>query len=181
VNEFAPVSWAWEQMGSTCKSNFVLYSPIALSSRTTIENGTLYLQLCPRRVGSPSLSSAPLKSGNPSFSWDRPARPPSCLPGREIVPPSNSVCVCLESRVPRNPTEKISSGYKAVEYVVYIFGLCPALHYRLLPQKFYFHFCKLVFAMRMIHRHHKSRGELLAAHQALLEFVYKFEIQYHLR
>jgi hypothetical protein len=35
--------------------------------------------------------------------------------------------VCLESRVPRNPTEKISSGYKVVEYLVYIFGLCPAV------------------------------------------------------
>jgi hypothetical protein len=40
--------------------------------------------------------------------------------------------VCLESRVPRNPAEKISSGYKAVEYLVYIFGLCPALLYHLL-------------------------------------------------
>jgi hypothetical protein len=59
--------------------------------------------------------------------------------------------VCLESRAPRNPTEKISSGYKAVEYLVYIFGLCPALLYHLLPQKFYYHFCKLVFTTRIIH------------------------------
>jgi hypothetical protein len=51
--------------------------------------------------------------------------------------------VCLESRVPHNPAKKISSGYKVVEYLVYIFGLCPTLLYRLLSQKFYYHFCKL--------------------------------------
>ena len=89
--------------------------------------------------------------------------------------------VCLESRVPRNPAEKISSGYKAVEYLVYVFGLCPGLLHHLLPQKFYQHFCKLVFATRVIHRHHKTKDELLAAHQAFLEFVYEFEVLYYKR
>jgi hypothetical protein len=65
--------------------------------------------------------------------------------------------VCLNSRVPRNPVEKLSSGYKAVEYLVHVFGLCPALLYQLLPQKFYHHFCKLVFATRVIHRHRKLK------------------------
>ena len=89
--------------------------------------------------------------------------------------------VCLESRVPRNPAEKISSGYKAVEYLVYIFGLCPALLYRLLPQRFYYHFCKLVFGTRVIHRRHKSKDDLMAAHRAFLEFVYEFEVLYYKR
>lgn len=89
--------------------------------------------------------------------------------------------VCLESRVPRNPAEKISSGYKAVEYLVYIFGLCPALLYRLLPQNFYYHYCKLVFGTRVVHRSHKSEDDLRAAHQAFLEFVFEFEILYYKR
>lgn len=89
--------------------------------------------------------------------------------------------VCLESRVPRNPAEKISSGYKAVEYLVYVFGLCPALLYGLLPQKFYHHFCKLVFATRVVHRHHKTKDDLLVAHRAFLEFVYEFELLYYER
>lgn len=89
--------------------------------------------------------------------------------------------VCLGSRVPRNPAEKISSGYKAVEYLVYVYGLCPALLYHLLPQKFYHHFCKLVFATRVIHRHHKTKDDLLKAHQTFLEFVYEFEILYYKR
>ena len=59
--------------------------------------------------------------------------------------------VCLESRVPCNPAEKISSGYKAVEYLAYIFGLCSTLLYCVLPQRFYYHFCKLVFGMHVIH------------------------------
>ena len=88
---------------------------------------------------------------------------------------------CLESRVPRNPAEKISSGYKAVEYLVYIFGLCPALLYGLLPQNFYYHYCKLVFGMRVVHRSHKLKDDLLAAHKAFLEFVYEFEVLYYKR
>ena len=87
--------------------------------------------------------------------------------------------VCLNSRVPCNPAEKISSSYKAIEYLVYIFGLCPALLYHLLPQKFYHHFCKLVFATWIIHWHHKTKVNLLVAHQAFLKFVYKFEILYY--
>ena len=89
--------------------------------------------------------------------------------------------VCLNSRVPRNPAEKISSGYKAVEYLVYIFGLCPALLYGTLPPAFYHHFSKLVFATRVIHQHHKSKDDLLKAHKAFLEFVYEFEILYYER
>ena len=53
--------------------------------------------------------------------------------GASVAGAALYIPVCLESRVPRNPAEKISSGYKAVEYLVYIFGLCPALLYRLLP------------------------------------------------
>jgi len=101
--------------------------------------------------------------------------------GASVAAASLYLPVCLESRVPRNPAEKISSGYKAVEYLVYIFGLCPALLYRLLPQAFYYHFCKLVFGMRMILRHHKSKDDLLAAHRAFLKFVYEFKILYYER
>jgi len=89
--------------------------------------------------------------------------------------------VCLGSRVPRNPAKKISSRYKAVEYLAYIFGLCPALLYRVLPQRFYYHFCKLVFGARVIHRSHKSKDDLVAAHRAFLEFVYEFEVLYYKR
>ena len=68
---------------------------------------------------------------------------------------------------------------KAVEYLVYVFGLCPALLYDVLPPKFYYHFCQLVFAGRVVHLRYKSKEDLLAAHNAFLEFVYTFEILYY--
>jgi hypothetical protein len=34
---------------------------------------------------------------------------------------------------PQNPVEKISSGYKAWEFLVYVFGYCPVLLYDILP------------------------------------------------
>ena len=101
--------------------------------------------------------------------------------GASVAGASLYLPVCLESRVPRNPAEKISSGYKAVEYLVYVFGLCPALLYDVLPPKFYYHFCQLVFAARVVHQCHKSKEDLLAAHKAFLEFVYTFEILYYER
>jgi hypothetical protein len=99
--------------------------------------------------------------------------------GAVVAAAGRSIPVCLTTRVPRNPAEKISSGYKAIEYMVYIYGLCPALLYGILPEPYYRHFCKLVFATRIIHKRHKSKDELLAAHRALLEFVYQFELLYY--
>ena len=101
--------------------------------------------------------------------------------GMAVANASRHIPTCIESRVPRNPAEKISSGYKAIEFLVYIFCLCPALLYHRLPPYLYKHFCKLVFATRVIHQHHKSRDELLAAHRAFLEFVLQFEIFYYQR
>jgi hypothetical protein len=46
---------------------------------------------------------------------------------------------------PPNPTEKISSGYKAWEFLLYLFGLGPGVFYNVLPEKYWRNFCKLVF------------------------------------
>ena len=58
---------------------------------------------------------------------------------------------CIESQTSQNPAKKILSSYKAIEYLLYIFGLCPALLYNMLSPEFYHHFCKLVFGIRIIH------------------------------
>jgi hypothetical protein len=101
--------------------------------------------------------------------------------GAAVAAANRYIPTCVETRTPRNPAEKISSGYKAIEYLVYIFGLCPALLYGALPSEFYYHFCKLVFGIRIIHQRHKSQGHLVAAHKALLEYVYQFELLYYQR
>ena len=48
------------------------------------------------------------------------------------------------NRVPHNPQEKFLSGYKAWEFLVYIYILGPGLFYEVLPEPYYRHFCKLV-------------------------------------
>ncbi|KAM5540304.1 hypothetical protein V8D89_006123, partial [Ganoderma adspersum] len=54
-------------------------------------------------------------------------------------------------RPPQNPAEKISSGYKAWEFLVYIFGLGPCLRYATpLPQKYFRNFCKLVRSVHLM-------------------------------
>lgn len=84
-------------------------------------------------------------------------------------------------RPPRNPAEKISSGYKAWEYLVYIFVLGPALLHGILPDKYWRHFCKLVKAIRLLHQRRIIREQLRQAHQLLVQFVEEFELIYYQR
>jgi Transposase family tnp2 len=46
---------------------------------------------------------------------------------------------------PCNPAEKISSGYKAWEFLMHLFGLGSRLLYNVLPEKYWKIFCKLVY------------------------------------
>ncbi|PSS05360.1 hypothetical protein PHLCEN_2v3916 [Hermanssonia centrifuga] len=82
---------------------------------------------------------------------------------------------------PRNPAEKISSGYKAVEYGNYLYGLGPAQFYSLLPLKYWTHLCKLVCAVRLLSQHIIKSTEVVNAHKLLLEFVAEFEELYYQR
>ena len=84
-------------------------------------------------------------------------------------------------RPPRNPAEKISSGYKAWEFLMYLYSLGPGLFYNVLPKKYWKHFCKLVFGMRIMNQHHIETEDLKSAHLALLEFVNNFELLYYQR
>jgi hypothetical protein len=38
------------------------------------------------------------------------------------------------NRTPRNPAEKLSSGYKAWELLLYFYGLGPGVFYGLIPE-----------------------------------------------
>jgi Transposase family tnp2 len=50
-------------------------------------------------------------------------------------------------RPPHNPAKKINSGYKAWEFLTYIYSLSPGLFYGVLPDKYWHNFCKLVKAI----------------------------------
>ena len=81
-------------------------------------------------------------------------------------------------RPPRNIAEKLTSGYKAWEFLLYLYGLCPGLLYGLLPDQYYSNFCKLVFGIRLMNQHNITLANVHEAHQALMSFAQEFEILY---
>ena len=81
-------------------------------------------------------------------------------------------------RTPRNPQEKISSGYKAWEYLYYLYGEGPGVFFNVLPQPYFSHFCKLVRGIRIIYQRRISREQLVLAHKLLLEWCVEFEHLY---
>jgi hypothetical protein len=81
-------------------------------------------------------------------------------------------------RPPRNPAEKISSGYKAWEYLLYFFGLGPALLFGILPEPIWRNYCKAVRAFRILMQEEITPTELIEAHQLMTEFSNGFEELY---
>ncbi|KZT03123.1 uncharacterized protein LAESUDRAFT_738448 [Laetiporus sulphureus 93-53] len=59
----------------------------------------------------------------------------------------------LFDRPPHDLTERLNSGYKAWKFLLYIFGMEPALFYNVLPEKYWQNFCQLVAAGRILHQH----------------------------
>jgi hypothetical protein len=80
---------------------------------------------------------------------------------------------------PQNPAEKISSGYKAWEFLLYFYGLGPGLFYGILPEAYYLHYCKLVIGIRIIYQCQITRHQIKLAHKLLLEWVLEFELLYY--
>lgn len=84
-------------------------------------------------------------------------------------------------RAPRNPAEKVSSNYKAQEYLLYIYGLCPGLLYNVLPDKYWKCFCKLVVAIRILHQRSISPAQILRAYTLIMDFIKEFETLFYQR
>ncbi|KAJ3566895.1 hypothetical protein NP233_g6715 [Leucocoprinus birnbaumii] len=81
-------------------------------------------------------------------------------------------------RPPRNPAEKLTSGYKAAEFLVYFYGLLPALLINLLPQHYLFNFYKLVALLRIISKRSITREELEFVKKIVVVFLDEFETLY---
>lgn len=80
---------------------------------------------------------------------------------------------------PRNPAEKVSSGYKAWEWLMYIFSIGPAVFYGVLPDPYYLNFCCLVRAVRILFQRRITRQQMLEAHSLLIRLVDVFERIYY--
>ena len=75
----------------------------------------------------------------------------------------------------------MNSGYKAWEYVLYLYGLCPVMLHGILPEKYWKHFCKLVYGVRVVSQCRITAEHVRKAHRALLEYVDEFKILYYQR
>ncbi|KAF9018703.1 hypothetical protein BDZ89DRAFT_1139828 [Hymenopellis radicata] len=84
-------------------------------------------------------------------------------------------------RPPRNPAEKISSGFKATEFYLYVFGLGPAHFRKFLPEKYWKNFCKLARAIRIAVKRRITGGSIQEAYTLMIQFIEEFEMLYYQR
>jgi hypothetical protein len=84
-------------------------------------------------------------------------------------------------RAPRNPAEKINSGYKAWEFQLYIYGLGPVLLRHILPQHYWEHYCKLVAGIQILQCPIITPQGLKDGDKILKNFVKDFEALYYQR
>ncbi|KDQ13164.1 hypothetical protein BOTBODRAFT_160772 [Botryobasidium botryosum FD-172 SS1] len=82
---------------------------------------------------------------------------------------------------PRNPAEKINSGYKAKEFSTYLYVLGPGVFYRVLPDKYWRNFCKLVYAVRILQKQKITTAKLVDADAVIKDYVIEFERLYYQR
>ncbi|KZV62094.1 hypothetical protein PENSPDRAFT_549409, partial [Peniophora sp. CONT] len=78
-------------------------------------------------------------------------------------------------RPPRNPYEKINSGYKAWEFLTWFYGLAPAMLRGIMPEPFYTHFCKAAAAVRILHQRSAKRTDIDRAYILMNQVCEEFE------
>lgn len=81
-------------------------------------------------------------------------------------------------RAPRNPADKLNSGYKAWELLLYVFGLGPYLFYNLLPDDYWRNFCMAAKAVRITLQHEITSEELRYADDLFCQFSDDYELLY---
>ncbi|KAG2061617.1 hypothetical protein BDR06DRAFT_1042004 [Suillus hirtellus] len=74
---------------------------------------------------------------------------------------------------------KISSGYKAWEWLLYLYGIALATLYGILPEPYWSHFCRLARGLHIMQQYHISRSDLIEGHHHLLNFTDEFEELYY--
>ena len=84
-------------------------------------------------------------------------------------------------RAPRNPAEKINSGYKAWEFLLYLFALGPALLKPILQEAYWKNYCKLVRGIQILQQRSILRDQLITGMELLSQFQQEFEELYYQR
>ena len=78
-------------------------------------------------------------------------------------------------RPPRNPAEKMNSGYKAWEFLLLFYCLGPCLFAFLLPRKYWRHYCLEVGAFRLLMQEEILAMELIEAQESIMKWANDFE------
>ena len=73
-------------------------------------------------------------------------------------------------RIPRNPAEKIHSGYKAWEYMLYFYVIGPGAFYDYLLPEYYKNYCLMVRVVRTMVQHVITREEQIRSYYVSLKF-----------
>ncbi|KAF9066907.1 hypothetical protein BDP27DRAFT_1384101 [Rhodocollybia butyracea] len=97
--------------------------------------------------------------------------------GREVAAATPYIPGSFD-RPPRNPAEKMNSGYKAWEYLLYFFGLGPCLFYGRLPHKYWMQYCKLVQGVTILLQDSIAQAEIKESNNRLSEACVEFEELY---
>ncbi|KAG2741596.1 hypothetical protein P692DRAFT_201842245 [Suillus brevipes Sb2] len=84
-------------------------------------------------------------------------------------------------RPPRNPAEKINSRFKGWEWLLYLYGMGPAVLFGVLPDPYWTNLCHLVSGMCLMQQYHITCTDLVKAHEHLLTFLHDFETIYYQR
>ncbi|OSD06289.1 hypothetical protein PYCCODRAFT_1422602 [Trametes coccinea BRFM310] len=78
-------------------------------------------------------------------------------------------------RPPRNPAEKISSGYKCWEFLNWFYGLVSALLFNTLPRPYWVHICQLVAGVRIVFQRRSTASQRQRAHTLLSDLAYNYK------
>ncbi len=82
---------------------------------------------------------------------------------------------------PRNIAQKITSGYKAEEWMLYMWVINPGLLLHALPRQFFIHFCRLVAGVRVACQRSVKVDQIGPAQELLVTYVEQFEAWYYRR
>ncbi|EIW80973.1 hypothetical protein CONPUDRAFT_56343 [Coniophora puteana RWD-64-598 SS2] len=98
--------------------------------------------------------------------------------GLRIVATHQHLPISLD-KLPRNPEQRGNSGYKAQEYNTWLYCLCPALLFGVLPLEYWRNFCLFVKGLQIMHQFSITPQQLLEAKITFDTWELEFERIYY--
>jgi hypothetical protein len=77
-----------------------------------------------------------------------------------------------------NIAKKLTSSYKAWEFLLYLYSLGPRLLYNILPKPYYSNYYKLIFGICLMNQHNISLNNMCDMNLTLASFAQEYEVIY---